>query len=115
MAFRFLLSRDFVLDKQKGIVTSHLLSRLLTLPSLSSLKAHHSLLSSVFRFVLLELGVRRVLRLLFRFCAIGCLCGPRVPPVRVLDFMLRFLSVASLAAALGFGELLILEEDSCVE
>ena len=55
-----------------------------------------------------------MLRLPFRFCAIGCLCGPQALLVRVLDFLPRFLSLASLAAALGFGELLVLEEDGCV-
>ena len=60
------------------------------------------------------LGVRRVLRLPFRFCAIESLCGPQIPPVRILGFMLQFLSLASLAAALGFGEFLVLEEGVCI-
>ena len=47
------------------------------------------------------LGVRMVLLLPFRLCAVGSLCRPQVPPVRVLGFVLRFLSLASLAAACG--------------
>ena len=59
--------------------------------SLSSVKAHHSMLSAVFRFKLPEIGEHHVLRDLLRSFAVECPLHPRVPPSWDLDVVLRHL------------------------
>ena len=59
--------------------------------SLSSVKAHCSMLSSVFCFKLPELGEHRVLHDLLRSFAIERPRGPQVPPSWDLDIVLRHL------------------------
>ena len=59
--------------------------------SLSSVKAHHSMLSSVFRFKLPSLGEDRVLQDLLRSFAIERPCRPQAPPSWDLDAVQRHL------------------------
>ena len=59
--------------------------------SLSSVKAHHSMLSAVFRFKLPELGEHHVLRDLLRSFAVECPLHRLVPPSWDLDVVLRHL------------------------
>ena len=56
--------------------------------SLSSVKAHRSMLSSVFRFKLPTLGEDRVLQDLLRSFAIERPCHPQAPPSWDLDAVL---------------------------
>ena len=59
--------------------------------SLSSVKAHRSMLSSVFQFKLPALGENRVLQDLLRFFAIERPHRPQAPPSWDLDAVLRHL------------------------
>ena len=59
--------------------------------SLSLVKAHRSMLSSVFRFKLPALGEDRVLQDLLRSFAIERPCRPQAPPSWDLDAVLRHL------------------------
>ena len=59
--------------------------------SLSSVKAHRSMLSAVFRFKLPELGEHHVLRHLLRSFAVERPLHPRVPLSWDLDVVLRHL------------------------
>ena len=59
--------------------------------SLSSVKAHRSILSSVFRFKLPSLGEDRVLQDLLRSFAIERPRRPQAPPSRDLDAVMRHL------------------------
>ena len=59
--------------------------------SLSSVKAHRSMLSSVFRFKLPALGEDRVLQDLLRSFAIARPCRPQAPPSWDLDVVLKHL------------------------
>ena len=58
---------------------------------LSSVKAHCSMLSSVFRFKLPAFGLDRVLQDLLRSFAIERPCHPQAPPSWDLDAVLRHL------------------------